>query len=167
MRLASSLAALAVLATCSSNPLAPGFEDDLTRKGGCGDVVFYAADAADERLLTFTSQGPLAEALAAGEPTTSTWHLPDGDVAVRLEQGARLSQVVCNDVLSGGGPQVARTWTAVGGVARLTLRPSSDGSGLGRGDLVLEAVVLEDAEGVRITVQSLTWSDVSVGWYAG
>jgi hypothetical protein len=40
---------LLTLVNCGgTGPLAPNFEDNLTRMGGCADVLFFAVDQSDE-----------------------------------------------------------------------------------------------------------------------
>ncbi len=166
-----------LLASCSTDLLGPGFERDFVHLGGCGDVYFYAVDAADRVLLTFSVDGVVAQARVAAETITTPFTLPHAEVLLRLEQGSRISDAICDDVIEqGGGPRVDRTWIAIAGTATVTIRPGNSplddqGDDLApfhaRGDLILDDVIFEDADGHRLTIDELKWDDVLVGWLPG
>ena len=161
-----SLAAAALLPACSSDLLGPDFEQQLTHQGGCGDVYFYAVDAQDEVMLTFYAEGLVAGARTAGEEVVTFFDLSEGGASLMVEQGSRISDATCDDVIEGRGPQVDRTWIAVQGHAAVTIRPGAT-EFEARGDLVLEDVVVEDGDGRRRVVERMTWTDVPVGWLPG
>ena len=165
-RLVLSAVVATGLAACSTILLGPDFEDEFVTVGSCADVFFFAVDSVDQVMLTFSVQGLVAQARAASDTVTTTYDLPDGDVTLIVEQGSRISDAMCDDVIENGGPRVSRTWQAVAGRATVTIRPGEDMFD-NRGDLVLEDVVFEDDEGHRRTVESLTWIDSSVGWFPG
>jgi hypothetical protein len=157
---------LLTASACGSDLLGPDFVEELVHFGGCGDVIFYAVDADDEVMVTFVAAGLVAEAREAGAETTFVIELPSEDVELIVEQGSRLSDATCDDVVVGSGPHVERTWTAVEGTATVRIRPLG-GPGADRGDLVLEDIVVTGGDGSVLRVERLEWRDVSVGWYAG
>jgi hypothetical protein len=162
-----TLASLLTLAACDgSGALGPDFETELTTLGGCGDVVFYAVDGADELMLSFLVDGLVSEARTAGEETTTTFELPDAAVALILEEGTRVSDAMCDDVIENDGPQIHRTWTATSGTATVTIRPHPTQEGA-TADLFLHDVVFEREGGPQVVLERFEWTDTSVGWYAG
>lgn len=165
MRMLVTTTSLLTLIACGSDPLGPGFESGLIHRGGCGDVILYAVDADDELMLSFHLPGAVSAAAEAGEETTTVLDLPDASVELVLEQGTRISDAMCDDVIEQGGPQVAFTWTATAGRATLRIRP--DVQGTARADLLLEDVVLESDGGATVRLQHLEWENVGVGWYPG
>lgn len=167
MRTPLLVATVAVVAACSSSdPLAPDFEQQLTHRGGCADVIFYAVDADDEVMLSFRTEGLVAEAEAAGEQVVTNFDLSTTAATLVAERGRRISDAMCDDVIENGGPQVERTWSAVGGRAIVTVRPGPN-EFAARADLELEDVVLDDGDGGRVVVEAMEWVDVSVGWLPG
>ncbi|HEX9886433.1 MAG TPA: hypothetical protein VGA70_08100 [Longimicrobiales bacterium] len=165
-RTAAFVAFLAALAACSSDPLGPHFEQELTRRGGCADVVFFAVDADDERMLSFRADGLVAEARAAGEQVVTTFDLSQNAATLIVERGTRIADAMCDDVIENGGPRVRRTWVAVAGRAIVTVRPGPS-EFAARADLRLEDIVLDDGDGDRVIVEEMDWVDVSVGWFPG
>lgn len=160
------LATAAVIVGCGgTDPVGPNFHRELSSLGGCGDVVFYAVDADDRLMLSFRADGLVGEARAPGEPTVTTFQLPDPPAELILEQGTRVSDVMCDDVAENGGPQVQRTWTATAGSATVTVRLVPEPQNA-RADLLLEDVVLE-SDGDRVTLDRLEWTDTPVGWFPG
>jgi hypothetical protein len=156
------------LAACSTggDPLGPDFEQRFTRLSGCADVVFFAVDADDEVMLSFTADGLIAEARAAGTPVVTTLDLSRSAATLVVEQGARISDATCDDVIEGSGPRVLRSWSPVAGRATVTIRPGESGFDA-RGDLLLEDVVLEGRAGGGLVVERMEWVNVSVGWFPG
>lgn len=146
--------------------LGPNFTDELGTVGGCGDITFYAVDDDDELMLTFRAEGLVAAARAAGQETVTVFDLSTSAAQLLLEQGTRVSDATCDDVIENGGPQVARTWEAVAGMATVTVRPEP-GRENAVADLVLEDVVLESDGGRRVTFDRLEWLAIMVGWYPG
>lgn len=157
---------LVATSSCESDPLGPDFADELTHFGGCGDVIFFAVDSDDEVMVTFRAEGLVAEAREAGRETSTVVELPSDEVELIVEQGSRISDATCDDVIENDGPRVQRTWTALSGTATVRIRPLPDPGG-DRGDLVLEDVVFAWGDEAPITVERLEWEDVSVGWYPG
>lgn len=164
---------LIVLATfgalgCGLDLLGPEFEQRLTHFGGCGDVRFFAVDAEDELMVSFGAQGLVAAARQAGGPeTTALFDFPTNAATLVIEQGSRVSDAMCDDVIVGPGPRVRRTWTATSGSATVRIRPIEDALDGARGDLVLEDVVFTSDDGDEVVLDRLEWVDVSVGWLPG
>lgn len=165
MRFIVTLCLLAVSA-CDAAPLGPDFTTYLTRFGGCADLDFYAVDAQDEVLITFRAPGLVAAARTAGQETTTVIDFPSDGVELTIEQGSRISDAICDDVIENGGPQVDRTWVAASGTATVRIRPLEEQDG-GSGDLVLENVTFASSGGAELLVEELEWEDVFVGWYPG
>lgn len=151
---------------CGADPLGPIFEQRLTHFGGCADVIFYAVDADDEVMVTFRAQGLVASAQEGGTETETVFQLPADGVDLILEQGSRISDATCDDVIRNGGPRVRRTWTAASGTATVRIRPDQGSSG-GRGDLLLEGVVFTSDGEDAVALHRLEWLDVPVGWLPG
>lgn len=162
----SLLLILVLVCGCGLDPLGPDFDQRLTHFGGCGDVIFFAVDSDDELMVTFSAEGLLAAAREAGNETTTFVEFPSDEVELKVEQGSRISDATCDDVIENSGPSVQRSWTAVSGTATVRMRPLEESSG-GRGDLVLEDVVFTAGGADEVTLGRLEWMDVSVGWYPG
>jgi hypothetical protein len=164
-RITAAVLGCVVWAACSSSLIGPDFEDDLDQLRSCADVYFFAIDTADQVMLTFTVPGRVAAAQTAGETTTWTYTLPDPDVTLFVEQGSRVSDAACDDVIENGGPRIDRTWAAISGTATLTIRP---GQGIvdNRADLELRDVIVH-SDGTQRRIERLDWVDVPVGWFPG
>lgn len=158
---------LATVAGCGRlDLLGPNFTDELGTVGGCGDIIFFAVDDDDELMLTFRAEGLVAGGRAAGHETVTVFDLSAGVADLVLEQGTRVSDATCDDVIENSGPQVSRSWSATAGTATVTVRPEP-GRETATADLVLEDVVLQTAGGRRVTFDRHEWMSISVGWYAG
>lgn len=157
---------LLVISGCGPDLLGPHFGQRLTHLSGCGDVIFFAVDADDEVMVTFAAEGLVAAARQAGTETPTVVAFPSDDVELMVEQGSRISDATCDDVIEGSGPRVQRSWTAASGTATVRIRPVEASNG-GRGDLLLENVVFTTGGGDDVTLERLEWVDVSVGWYPG
>jgi hypothetical protein len=161
-----ALCSVAAVACSSADPLGPGFEDDFVLYGGCADVVFFAVDGPDEVLVTFQAPGLVASARASALLETSVFDLPATGVTAIIEQGSKISDAICDDVIENGGPRVDRTWTAVSGRATVTIRPGPNDFG-SQGDLSLDDVVFVSDDGRRVRLPELRWTDIGVGWLPG
>lgn len=154
-----------VVAGCGTDLLGPELGDRFSHFGGCGDVIFFAVDAHDEVMVTFSAEGLVAAAREAGVETSIVIEFPSDAATLMVEQGSRISDATCDDVVENSGPRVRRTWTAVSGTATIHMRPMEGADGV-RGDLELEDIVFT-AGTDQVTLERLEWSDVSVGWYPG
>jgi hypothetical protein len=163
-----ALFALILIASfgCGPDPLGPSFGQRVTHFGACGDVIFFAVDADDEVMVTFRARGLVVSAQEGGTETETVFQLPADGVDLIIEQGSRISDATCDDVIQNGGPRVERTWTAASGTATVRIRPNEGSSG-GRGDLVLEHVVFTSDSEDDVGLERLEWLDVSVGWLPG
>lgn len=158
---------LFVAACGGGNLLLPDLGADLTRFGGCGDVIMYAVDEPDRVLVTFQAQGFVEGARASQENEVEVvLDLSTAAATAQLEYGERVSSTVCNDVIVPPGPRVERAWTATSGTATLQIRPVSGSEGAFV-DLALESVVFSSDGAEDITLEEVTWADVFVGWYPG
>jgi len=157
---------LVLVSACGLGLLEPDFDERLTRFGGCADVIFFAVDSDDELMVTFRADGLVAAARETGGETVTAFGFPSAEVELELEQGSRVSDATCDDVIENSGPRVRRSWTAVSGTATLHIRPMEE-SGGGRGDLLLEDVVFAAGSGDEVTVERLEWVDISIGWFPG
>lgn len=151
---------------CGPDLLGPHFGQRLTHFGGCADVIFFAVDPDDEVMVTFRADGLVAAAREAGVETSTVVEFPSDDAELTVEQGSRISDATCDDVIENFGPRVRRSWRAVSGTATVRIRPLQESIG-GRGDLVLEDIVFTSGGGDEISLERLEWLDVSVGWYPG
>lgn len=157
---------LLVTSACGTDLLGPHFGESLDHFGGCADVTFFAVDDGDEIMVTFRADGLVTEALAAGVETSTVFDFPSAEAELVVEQGSRVSDATCDDVIENDGPDVDRTWVAVSGQATVRIRPVAAFDS-GRGDLLLEDVVFATDEGDQVTLERLEWLDVSVGWFPG
>lgn len=155
-----------LLGACAPT-LTDGFGETLTEHGGCGDVIFYAANPEDTVMLRLDHPGAVAEAVAAGVETTTELTVPDPDTQVVVEVGVRISEAMCTDVIENGGPAVHETWTATAGTATIVIRPDGDDGWGSTGDLTLTGVVFENGADERAELPDLTLTGISVGWLAG
>jgi len=154
---------LALLLAACSPTLDPEFTSELTNRGGCADVKFYAFDEGDTEMLSlWVDVGLVADATAAGEPSTTTYDLPHADVELIVEVGHKVSDATCDDVIENGGPAIDATFAATDGKATITIVPG-ESEWDARGTLVLEDVVFEGGA----TIDSFEIADTSVGWLAG
>lgn len=168
MRLIGFATGTLILAACGGgNLLLPELGADLTRFGGCGDVIMYAVDDHDRVLVTFQTQGLVEEARASGEEEAEfVLDLSTASATARLDYGERVSSTVCDDAIVPPGPSVDRVWIATEGSATLRIRPVSDSEGA-FADLVLGNVVFSSDGAEDITLEEVTWTNVFVGWYPG
>ncbi len=157
----------ALLACQPAADLDSDFYNDLTTFSGCGDVYLYAADEADE-VAVFAD----FDALLDGLDITVEEHELAFDLSnqigvdVTAVLGTNVSHTSCNDALE-FEPFYEETWVPVSGTATLTVRPNAAVDDSVRVDLVLEDVVFSYASGGDITVPSITWTNISVGWLPG
>lgn len=165
------LAVFALAAACDGDGLTGPEVERLALRGGCGDVVFYAVDDADEVMLTFIDAGVVEDAREQGGELVLTSNFGRGlgfpRPALRVVQGTRVSDATCDDVIENDGPQIRRSWTAVEGTSTLRVRPLVEQEGA-MADLVLEDIVFQpDGDGRPFRVDRMEWIDVFVGWFPG
>ena len=149
----------------TTSPMA-GFEESLTRTGGCGDMVLFAVDEDDEVMLRLDIEGLLTAVNM--EPSDTEHVLPEVGLALVVEVGEQISDATCDDAIENGGPQVDRVYIATAGTAWISTRPTDSGSPEASADLLLEDVIFEDeATGEILNLESFEITDAFVGWVAG
>lgn len=145
-------------------PLTALDPDTLTDRGGCGDTIVYAVDAAHEVMLIVNAdEGLVAAAIEAGTPQQASFELPDPDIEVRLDQGTAVDDATCDDVVMNGGPDVFATWSATAGLLAFEVTPEDDGA---RADVTLSNATLSGDAG-ELAVDEVRWTGIYVGWLAG
>jgi hypothetical protein len=153
------------LSGCQLGPaLHDGFEEELTRSGGCADLYAFAADEDDTILLEVQLDKPLDGAGAV--PETFDITLPDSFALITVDVGSRVSDAACDDLIENGGPQVRETWTAISGSLLAEVRPG-DEVAQPSADVTLTDIVLESPSGEQVTLESFSWTELTVGWFAG
>lgn len=151
---------------CAPAPYA-GFEDDLTSRGGCGDLLFYARNAEDTIELTVRLEGVLAEATASGQDTSIVLPFPTPRATLLVRTGRQVGDATCDDVIENGGPEVLTTWVPVDGDGTVYIRPGAT-LDQARADLILSDIELKpEAGGPSVVLEDLAIMDVAVGWFAG
>jgi len=150
------------LLTACAPTLEGDFAAELTNRGGCADVKFYAVDDDDSKMLSVWVEGLVEAATTAGETQTTTYDLPDPDVELIVEVGSKVSDATCDDVIENGGPAVDATFAATDGKATITIVPGET-TWDARGTLTLEDVTFEGGG----HIESFEIADTSVGWLAG
>jgi hypothetical protein len=164
---------LLVLAACATEgdrtTLPESFGSlELTRTGGCADVVFYAKAADGTAFLQVGVRGLLEQALASGETEVTTITLPDAAASVRLQVGTMMTQP-CDDVV---WPDeiIEALYTPSAGTAVITIEPGDPSlpayESRGRGTLELLDVVLRSGSH-ELHIDDYAIEDVPVGWLPG
>jgi hypothetical protein len=156
------------LAGCTPS-LGENWADSLTEKDGCGDVFLYAANVDDTIMLSFQAADVVAAAGDAAKKQVVELAFPDEGVVLVVEQGTKVSDAACDDVIENGGPDVTKTWTATSGTGTLAITPTFDKSGnLQTAAAVLELsdIDFEDDAGEQTTLTSMNIA-AQVGWYPG
>jgi hypothetical protein len=147
--------------------LPPGFLDELTKFGGCGDVFIGATDEAATMGMQFNGAEIAATAHMLEETQVRVSELPSDDVSLRIVLGSDLDET-CNDV--GPGPTVDVEWTAVSGTVTLTIVPTGDPEPWqvpAYATLELTDVTFESAGRSPVVIDSWSVADVYVGWFPG
>ncbi len=147
--------------------LPPGFLDELTNAGGCGDVYIGVSNEAGTMALLFNGAELAATAQMLGETQVRESTLPSADVNLRIALGTLLDDG-CND--TGDGPAIDSVWTAVSGTVTLTVAPEGEPQpweNPGRATLELSNVSFEGDGVAPVVVDSWSVADVYVGWLPG
>ncbi len=153
---------------CPAPGLEPGFEQALTRTGGCADAILYATNEDDSMALVFMTSGVIDP---EGSPTTAVYDLPNPVVQLEVRVGQNVTHMVCNDALY-LEVRIDAVYEAVSGRAVLEVDPIGDpepwGEQLSDARLTLEDVVLvnETEAGGEGT---LPWFELEavIGWLPG
>jgi hypothetical protein len=127
----------------------------FTRSGGCGDVVVWAADDADE-VAMFVEAFDLLDSA----PTTVEVTLPDDRVDVEVAVGSDLTAVVCGG--TGGRSDPTAMLRPVAGTVTLTIGERA-ADGTAPADLVVSGLLVEGPDGEEHAVDDVMLTGVEVG----
>jgi hypothetical protein len=164
MRLIPASLALLLTGCQLGSGLYDGFEQDLTKTGGCADLYAFATNDDDTILLEVQLDKPLDG--AGGVPETFEVTLPDPFAEISVDVGSRISDAACDDLIENGGPQVRETWTAISGSLTAEVRPG-DETTQSAADVTLTDIVFESPDGEQVTLESFSWTELTIGWFAG
>lgn len=142
----------------------------LTDVGGCADVVMYQSSPDRTLVLVFHYDGEVAKRAFESSSSTAS-DSPDlgGPATLELWQGTQVTDLVCNDALT-GTEVVDRAWLATSGAAQIEV--VSDGTSEpwgaypGEGTLTLTDVVMEGSGEEDVSFSTRTWT-AGVGWLPG
>ncbi len=138
------------------------------RSQGCGDAFLYRISADNSTVLVLRWDGA----------ATGTWELNDtsktmvgevGDTGVEvwMEVGRNLGQMVCNDAVE-QEPVLETVYTGISGSVELTLTvPEGTDQQFPTAEARVTGLLLRGEDGTVIEVDEVTFSPVTVGWYAG
>lgn len=165
------LCAALVMTGCSEGHLLEeGFEADLSRSGGCGDLVLWAGSEGKDIGMEFRALDIAQAAHDAGTAQTVTLDL-SAEGALVIQMGEFITEGYCVDVPL---PEdaVKHTYVAVQGTATLTVTPNLDTSGgaplSAEAEVVLEDVVFQLDGKSSVTLELDRFEmDGTVGWFAG
>lgn len=167
--------ALAGLAACSSAPLpVPPTTADLGAlnvRGGCGDLVAYAATPDDTLALVVLATGVIVvEIHTATQPTKRIIHrtLPDSAWLVQIRRGAHLTDGFCADSPATDVGNVALRYDAVEGTVDLTVLPDNGIlGGTAIADLVVDGLHASTYDNTQhVTVPMIEIPRFPVAWYS-
>lgn len=138
---------------------------------GCADVALGIRTDDDlHGLQAVFSGGLLAEARTTGGPVTTSFALPDPDVALDLVWGTQVQSLFCGDVAYPDAELVG-TAAAIEGALTLELVPDLGYSGFfetGTATLTIEGALFEDpATGEQAALADTEIAEVYVGWLPG
>ncbi|MCK9462132.1 MAG: hypothetical protein M0R80_21105 [Proteobacteria bacterium] len=158
--------------------LSPGFEDNLTSWGGCGDVFLYGwGEHGDGQVeLVFEIQGKvlsLYEAGGGGVGLGFALASSSGGATLVVRLGLHLPDDDCTDIAA-DDTVIWRSYAPVGGIAFLDLVTTADEwsewnlPALATLELVGVALApVEDDAGDPVTLPYLFVENISVGWFPG
>jgi hypothetical protein len=147
--------------------LPPGFLDELTDAGGCGDVYIGVTNGPGTMGILFSGAELAVTAHMLGETQTRESTLPSDDVSLRIALGSALDDG-CND--AGEGQTIDTEWIAVSGTVTLTVVPKGEAQPWQvPADATLElSNVSFEGDGVApVFVETWIVEDVDVGWFPG
>jgi len=147
--------------------LEEGFEDTLTRTGGCSDLLVFAANEVDTTMLKVQFARPLEG--AGFVDMTDERDLPNPNAQLSVVSGERVSDLTCDDAVDGPGSVLFDQWN--GGEGHLSLvvdYDEADPEALPLADLTVTGVRLRPPSGEEaVEMEDFTWTDVAVGWEPG
>lgn len=167
-----SLLLPALLLTACGESLAPLPSDvvsSLTQRGGCADLIAYAANATDTVALMIRADGLVDAAYDEGEETPFSFDLASSDeVTVEIVRGEYVTHTTCNDAIS-HDVVIDETYAARSGGALFVVTPTGEREDWGApatAAITLTDVVLESEIGARIEIDEFAFT-ANVGWLPG
>jgi len=154
---------------CATHSLPDGFESELVRGGGCGDVFLWGGSEAKDIGLGFTAIGFAEAAHEDGVEQTTVLDLASGEAELLVIMGDFITEGYCIDVPL---PEdtVVLSLLATEGKATLTVTPNEEGSGgapfSAEARVLLEDVAFENGKNNRTELETFTLEG-TVGWFAG
>jgi hypothetical protein len=166
----SSCAVSAAPATSTVPPASPNSLIDLAsmQVGSCGDAYFYFLNDSATQMVTIAIPGLATRATEAAETIDESHSVGDPGLLATLISGSHLDQLVCNDAIE-FEPVVESELAATGGqvqvsaVADLDV-PSPMDVALTRVQLTVTSLTFGD---IPTDTDSVSFSDLEVGWFAG
>ncbi len=144
------------------------FASDLTQPGGGGDVVLYAYDEADQRVITVVAPPLIEDARESGGTKTYQLQVGDEGVSIDLQTGSNVSAPKCNDfvdnttVIESDYPAATGTITLVV-TAQEEAKPYDQNA---TADATLDDVTFV-IDGETVELGTLEVKSIAVGWLAG
>ena len=147
---------------CTDYALPEGdFMERLSLMGGCGDVFLYATDEAHTVTLMISVLNPRMEAQEAKTVITQSATLPDSRIDLQVFIGEEVGKYNCNDYMT-ANQRIDHRYTATAGTLTWTNGPGLDIYPI---DVTLSDAVVTDASGCTLSVPTLSWEELLVGWY--
>ena len=144
-------------------------QEVLVPSTSCGDAIFLAATASDDRAIRVRVDGVLAAAASGPVPFERTYEVGEAGVEVTLLEGTALSTAVCNDLPAGDhriDREVPATRaTVVVRVPNAPVAPAGACGGPVDASSTLVAATF-DVDGTTTTFEDVT-VDGPIGWCAG
>lgn len=150
--------------------LPPGFETELGA-AGCVDMHVYG-NSPDGSIAIVLATGPgftpVADAVAAGEPVSTT-HDVSAFERLSVLVGTNVTFPQCNDAIDENAYSIDQEWVATAGTVTIEIAPELDAPKFGtQGYATVTITGLEvTLGGVTESVGEVTFADVAVGWLPG
>lgn len=150
--------------------LPAGFETTIG-SSGCSDMTVYgAAPDGSIGLALSTGSGfdPVADAVAAGETTTTTHDVAEF-ARLSVYVGTNVTYPECNDALDKSAYSIEQEWIATAGSVEIEIEPIPDAMEFDtQGFATVTISGLEVTfDGVTESVGTVTFEEVGVGWLPG
>ena len=163
-------AACACVCPSTATSLPPGFETELGA-AGCVDMHVYG-NSPDGSIAIVLATGPgftpVADAVAAGEPVSTT-HDVSAFERLSVLVGTNVTFPQCNDAIDENAYSIDQEWVATAGTVTIEIAPELDAPKFGtQGYATVTITGLEvTLGGVTESVGEVTFADVAVGWLPG
>jgi len=150
--------------------LPDGFETMLG-SSGCADMTVYGATPDGTVGLALTTGldfDPVADAVAAGETTTTTHDVAEL-ARLSVYVGTNVTYPECNDALDKSAYSIDEEWVATAGTVEIEIEPIPDAMEFetqGFATVTITGLEVTFA-GVTETLGTVTFEEVSVGWLPG